>query len=76
MYFRCCRDTRQSHQFANRFAVEEDWDWAAGVVGELVAVVEAEVAADRGEHVLRLTGLIAHHTDWAEMRNIGDSLTR
>ena len=56
--------------------MEEDWDWAAGVVGELVAVVEAEVAADRGEHVLRLTGLIAHHTDWAEMRTNGDSLTR
>ncbi len=32
----------------------EDRDWAAGEVGELVAVVDAEVVIDRGEQVLRV----------------------
>ena len=54
MCFRRCRDTRQSNQLANRFAVEENRDRAAGEVGKLVAVVDAEVMVDRGEQVLRV----------------------
>ena len=42
------------HQLANRFAVEEDRDWASGEIEELVAVVDAEVVVDRGEQVLRM----------------------
>ena len=42
------------HQLANRFEAEEDRNWAAGEVGELVAVVDAEVVVDRGEQVLRV----------------------
>lgn len=46
--------TARSHQLANRFTVGQHRDRAAGEVGELVAVVDAEVVVDRGEQVLRV----------------------
>lgn len=46
--------TQESHQLANRLAVGQHRDGAAGEVGELVAVVDAEVVVDRGEQVLRV----------------------
>lgn len=43
------RTRTASHQLADRFAVEEGRDWPAGVVRELMAVVDTEVAIDRRE---------------------------
>ncbi len=39
----------RSHQLTNRFVMEESCNRAAGEVGELVAVVDAEMAVDRSE---------------------------
>lgn len=45
-----------SNQFGNRLPVAEDGDGATGVVDERVTDVDAEVAINRGEQVLRGVG--------------------